>query len=86
MTPEIQKTLKDISQNCKICAKSNPISNMRLPPFPTHQATRAFLRTDWQADFTNMPLMRCIRYFLVFIDTLQDGSTLSPLQTKEPPQ
>jgi hypothetical protein len=53
--PNFHKTLKEISSSCNICSKTNPLSNIRSPSFPTHQARGYLPGSDWQVDFTNMP-------------------------------
>jgi hypothetical protein len=40
------------------------------PSFPTHQSSGHLPGSDWQVDFTNMPLLKHTRYLLDFIDTL----------------
>jgi hypothetical protein len=86
LNPCFHKTLKEISFSCLICSKTNPLSSFWHPSFPTHQARSHMVQSLWQVDVTNRSLVRHTRYLLVFIDTRQDGSKLSPLLTKKPLQ
>jgi hypothetical protein len=53
--------LKRITQSCSICQHTNPNSNIRPPPFPTHQARGCLPAMDWQVDFTHMPPVKRIK-------------------------
>ena len=48
--------LNNLTQTCAICQQTNPNSNIRPPPSPTHQIHGHLPAQDWQADFTHMPL------------------------------
>jgi ribonuclease HI len=61
--------LKQITQSCSICQCTNPNSNIRPPPFPTHQARGCLPGMDWQVDFTHVPPVKRIKYLLVLVDT-----------------
>jgi hypothetical protein len=65
LSPGDIQYLKHITQSCSICQRTNPNSNIRPPPFPTHQARGCLPAVDWQVDFTHMPPVKRIKYLLV---------------------
>jgi hypothetical protein len=63
--------------------QNQPFIKHLAPSFPTHQAAHPLPGSDWQVDFTNMILVKCIRYFLVFIDTLTGWIEAFPTTNKK---
>ena len=61
--------LNNLTQTCTICQQTHRNSNIRPPPFPTHQIHRHLPAQDWQVDFTHMPPVKRVKFLLVFIDT-----------------
>ena len=61
--------LNNLTQTYTVCQRTNPNSNIRPPPFPTHQIHRHFPTQDWQVDFTHMPPVKRVKLLLVFVDT-----------------
>ena len=61
--------LNNLSQTCTICQRTNPNSNIRPTPFPTHQMCRHLPSQDWQVDFIHMPPVKRVKFLLVFVDT-----------------
>ena len=59
--------LNNLTQTCTICQWTN--SNIRPPPFPTHQIRGHLPAQERQVDFTHMPTVKRVKFLLVFIDT-----------------
>ena len=69
LTKDDATYLNNLTQTCTNCHQTNPNSNIRPPPFPTHQICGHLPAQDWQVDFTHMPPIKRVKFLLVFIDT-----------------
>ena len=77
--------LINLTQTCTICQQTNPNSNIRPPPFPTHQIHEHLPAQDWQVNFTHMPLTKRIKFLLVFVDTFSGWIEAFPTTNKRAP-
>jgi hypothetical protein len=82
LSTEDKQYLKQITQPCSICQHTNPNSNVRPPPFPTHQDRGCLTAMDWQMDFNHMPPIKKIKYLLVLVDTFTGWVEAFPTTTK----
>jgi hypothetical protein len=77
LSPEDIQYLKQITQSCSVSQLTNPNSNIRPPPFPTHPARVCLLAMGWQVDFTYMPPVKRIKYLLVLVDTFTEWVSIT---------
>ena len=77
--------LNNLTQTCTICQWTNRNSNIRPPHFPTHQICRHLPAQDRQVDFTHMPLVKRVKFLLVFIDTFSGWIKAFPTTNKRAP-
>ena len=77
--------LSNLTQTCTICQRINPNSNICPPPFPTHKIRRHFPTHNWQVDFTHMPLVKRVKFLLVFVDAFSRQTEAFPTTNKWAP-
>lgn len=82
LTSQDREMLKQLSQTCVICQRTNPNTTTVPYPYPSHQARGSIPAADWQVDFTHMPPVRRHRYLLVFLDTFSGWIEAFPTTNK----
>ena len=72
--------LNNLTQTCTICQWTN--SNIRPPPFPTHQIHGHLPAHNWQVDFIHMPPVKRVEFLLVFKDMFSGWTEAFPTTNK----